>query len=301
MQSKLIGSALVLLLGGALAPLRPAYAHGTFVCWQPNAKTAQAGGADYWTPERRAKAIPDNEVLPRPRTSGRHKFRARKRSRILAAAEPVADVKQPPFKFGGKLFYTRDGSDFEASAQFAADDTILLAAAHSMYKGTGYAKNITFYRVYADGGDKIYTVDQAAVLKAWLPIAKDPPSIGRTASDYAALRTTAASDVGHLTLSQDGSFTNVGMMGYPANLGGGKVMYKQLATKQAQIGSAYDARPNEFGGGASGGAWYVGADDTLRAVSVTSGTAVTGTTLAWGAAFTDTTDAMTAYVKGGCK
>ncbi|RWA75706.1 MAG: hypothetical protein EOQ69_14870 [Mesorhizobium sp.] len=287
MVPKSIVSASLAVLGGLI------FCSGAeasdFACWQPNKAllAANESGGDYWTKERRDRAVPENDggaiTAPEP---GK-----------LAATR--VDVTQTPFKYGGKLFYTRDGVDYTASAQFVAEDNVLLAAAHSMWRGDKHAVNVVFYRAYEDGEGTRFVVDQAAVLTDWIPISPNPPSAEKSALDYAALRTTASSDAGKFVLSKDGTFTAVKMMGYPGNFGDGNYMYKQDSTKLAQVGGSYLAAPTEFGTGASGGAWFV-PDNSI--VSVVSAQIMQGKTLAMtGPAFTDTTEAMIAFVKGGCK
>ncbi|QPC92519.1 hypothetical protein [Mesorhizobium sp. INR15] len=260
-----------------------------FACWQPN-KTLLAeneAGEGYWTKERRDRAVSENDggAVTAPKPEG------------LAATARV-DVTLTPYKYGGKLFYTRDGVDYTASAQFVTEDNVLLAAAHSMWRGDKHAVNVVFYRAYDDGAGTRFVVDQAAVLTDWIPISPNPPSAEKSAFDYAALRTTANSDAGKFVLSQDGGFTAVSMMGYPGNFGGGRYMYKQVSTKLAQVGGTYLAAPTEFGTGASGGAWFA-PDNSI--VSVVSAQVMQGKTLAMtGPALTATTEAMIAFVKGGC-
>lgn len=210
------------------------------------------------------------------------------------------NVAETPYKYGGKLFYTRDGGDYKASAQFVTEDNILLAAAHSMWRGDKSAQNVFFDRAYENGGGTHFVIDQAAVLTEWVRISLDPPSVEKSASDYAALRTTAASDAGKFTLSKDGRFTDVAMMGYPSNFDEGRYMYKQDATKLVQRDGTYLAAPTELGTGASGGAWFTPGEDT-PIVSVVSAQLVDNKQVVMsGPVFTDTTEAMIAFVKGGC-
>lgn len=270
----------------ALASLVCAGANAAdFTCWQPKKAVMAENLEDYWTEERRAGAIDEDDggafITPPPRKE-------------LQATEPV-DVTATPYKYGGKLFYTRDGLDYRASAQFVSEDNIVLAAAHSMWRGVHQANNVIFYRAYDNGGGTRFDVDQAAILTAWIAISEDPASLPRAALDYAALRTTANSDAGKFTLSKDGAFTNVVMMGYPSSLGAGEVMYKQDSAKLATVGSAYQAAPNDFGSGASGGAWFLSGGNPI--VSIVSGTS---TTQVIGPALTDTTEEMITFVKGGC-
>jgi len=260
-----------------------------FTCWQPKKALTAEASEDYWTEERRDGAIPEDDGGAIDNSPDVEQ---------LQVTAPV-DVTTTPYKYGGKLFYTRDGVNYQASAQFAVEDNILLAAAHSMWRGDKQAENIVFYRAYANGGGTKYDIDRAAILTAWIAISADPPSLGRAASDYAALRTTKASEAGVFTLSKDGGFTDVTMMGYPDNFGGGEVMYKQDSTKLATVGSAYQAAPTEFGTGSSGGAWFVAGGTPI--VSVVSGRILNGRTMTMiGPALTDTTEEMIAFVKDGC-
>jgi len=293
MTSRSIKHGWLVMLGGLAAS---GGAQGAdFTCWQPN-KVLVAGQADaeadaeYWTRERRDNAIPDD--------GGALEDSAKPRAPTVTERVNVAVA---PYKYGGKLFYTRDGNDYSASAQFVAEDNVLLAAAHSMWRGDKFAQNVVFYRAYENGAGTRFVVDQAVVLTDWVPISPNPPSVDKSALDYAALRTTENSDAGKFTLSKDGTFTAVSMMGYPGNFDGGNYMNKQDSNKLAQVGGTYLAAPTEFGTGASGGAWIPpGSNPPI--VSVVSAQVLQDKTMAMtGPAFTDKTEAMIAYVKGGCK
>ncbi|MNL79662.1 hypothetical protein D3C87_2063140 [compost metagenome] len=65
-----------------------------------------------------------------------------------------------------------------------------------------------------------------------------------------------------------------------------------------QAGTAYDAGPHPmYGGGASGGAWFVTANNVHKAVSVVSSGAPDGV---YGPSFTQDTADLIAIVKNGC-
>jgi hypothetical protein len=100
-----------------------------YTCWNPSGTQMTAAPADYWTAERLANAVPDGESLP-PETGN---VIPQLKGLVGAVAER-APVDQAPYKYGGKLFFTRGGIDYSASAQFVADDNIVLAAGHSMWK-----------------------------------------------------------------------------------------------------------------------------------------------------------------------
>ena len=75
-------------------------------------------------------------------------------------------------------------------------------------------------------------------------------------------------------------------------------MYEETATINVKANNALNAVPHPmYGGGASGGAWFLSADNT-KAVAVVSGGAPDHV---FGAGFTDQTAAMIGYVKNGCQ
>ncbi len=262
-----------------------------FTCWAPTSGEAVAA-ADYWTDERKANARPEPESEPldsppfelgKPLTDGD------------AERAPIGEA---PYKFGGKLFYTRDGDDYVASAQFVADDNIVLGAAHSLWKAGKAATNIRFVQGYSNGGGTNYDIDMAAVLTEWTRRSTDPVSLGKSQYDYAAMRTTKPSAVGRYDLGETGVDAAVTVTGYPGRLEGGEYMYRENATVILKAGNAYDARPHPmYGGGASGGAWFIGTGEPYKAVSVVSAGDPDGV---YGPAFTQDTADMVTYVKGGC-
>jgi hypothetical protein len=265
-----------------------------YTCWNPSGTQMTAAPADYWTAERLADAVPDGESLPPGNGHASPQLKG-----LLGAEADRAPIDQAPYKYGGKLFFTRGGIDYSASAQFVADDNIVLAAGHSMWKN-GSASNIRFYPGYAGAPVPFHTIDKAAVLTAWLPVAEDPPSLGRSQYDYSMLRTTTPSTVGkyQLGINTANLDDDVTITGYPGRLEGGEYMYRETARIFVKAGDAFDAQPHPmYGGGASGGAWFL-PTDTTKVVSVVSGGAPDHV---YGASFTDVTTAMVAYVKGGCK
>jgi hypothetical protein len=277
-------------VAGVLAIALPAHgADDRFLCWEPNT-ALMAADIEYWTPERRAAAVNEVFGLVNPPD------RAAADAPMVAPAR--ADVAVAPFSYGGKLFYTRGGQDFQASAQFVAMDNTVLAAAHSMYKGGNQATNITFYRAYDGGGGTQFEIDNAAVLAAWPDVADDPPSPQRSAFDYAVLKTRTDSAVGKFALGKDAAFTDVTLIGYPAALDNGARMYRQPSQRIATIGDAFQAAPNQLTQGASGGAWFTGDAAPFTAVSsISSG----GGGNVYGPVFKDLTEDLFAYVAGGCR
>ncbi|MBA8879018.1 hypothetical protein [Phyllobacterium myrsinacearum] len=274
------------IASASLFPIMEAQANDDFSCWQPS-KTTAAASAEYWTKDRRDKALSEDDA---------NNFVGGDNDKLGDAER--ANIQDAPYKFGGKVFFTRGGQNFQASAQFVGDNNIVIAAAHSMFKADKQATNIAFYRGYENGGGTPFSFDQVAILAAWKPVSTDKPSFERAALDYAVLRTTTPSDAGAFTLGIGPSFTDVTIMGYPGNLENGNLMYAQTSTKDQQVGNAFEVRPNAFLHGSSGGAWFVPQDGGFAAVSTVSG----GTDIhLLGPAFTSKTQELIAFVKAGCK
>ncbi|MCA1244802.1 hypothetical protein LC092_20345 [Stappia stellulata] len=260
-----------------------------FVCWDPT-PAQLAADAEYWTPERRAAAVPETFGLTTPPAAGQ--------LQAPMVASSKADVSVAPFSYGGKLFYTRGGNDYSASAQFVAKDNTLLAAAHSMYRGGNQATNVTFYRAYDDGGGTKFDIQRVGVLEVWPGEGPLEPSPEVSALDYAVLKTSADSDAGKFALGKNADFTDVTLIGYPDAKDGGAHMYKQPSERVATIGAAFQAEPNDLTQGASGGAWFIGAEAPYTAVS----------SISWGEdgkvygpVFKDLTQDLVDYVAGGCQ
>lgn len=283
----------ILALAGAFATVpSPLLANDDFTCWAPNSTALAQNAAEYWTEERMRGAVSEPLEAPSDRmTLGQPAPNA------LGDAER-APITEAPYKFGGKLFYTRGGGDYAASAQFVADDNIVIGAAHSLWKGGKAATNIRFVQGYDGGGGTGYDIDLAAVLTHWTTVADDTPSLSRSQYDYSVMRTTTATSAGRYDLGAAGVDTVVTITGYPARLEGGAYMYREVATILVKAGNAFDARPHPmYGGGASGGAWFIGDSEPYEAVSVVSSGDPDGI---YGPAFTSDTSDMVAYVKGGC-
>ncbi|TPP10596.1 hypothetical protein [Rhizobium glycinendophyticum] len=159
-----------LLTGQLIAPVT-LMANDDFTYWAVSDDILQAATLDYWTQERRQKAIAAQTNV----STGRASLGIGRRS-MLNDAE-TAPIGEAPYKFGGKLFYTRDGIDYEASAQFAAADNIVIGAAHGLWMDNKVASNILFVQGYDNGGGVDYPIDVAAVLTEWTRVASNPPSL----------------------------------------------------------------------------------------------------------------------------
>ncbi|BCH60085.1 hypothetical protein GOZ78_11035 [Agrobacterium vitis] len=285
---------LMLALAGAMTAMpAPLLANDKVTCWGLNTKELAVAPADYWTEERMHKAISEPLELPSDQ-----KGSGSASPQALGDAER-APINEAPYKFGGKLFYTRGGKDYKASAQFVAQDNIVIGAAHSLWYGGKEATNIRFMQGYNGGGGTRYDIDQAAVLTEWTKVAGEDPSAKKSQYDYSVMRTKTASAVGRYDLGTAKVNAAVTITGYPGRLEDGNYMYREGATILAQAGTSFEARPHPMsGGGASGGAWFIGDSGSFKAVSVVA----SGTSdYVRGPVFTDDTTDMIAYVKGGCK
>lgn len=266
-----------------------------FTCWSPGGAMLAGAAGGYWTAERIANAIPFGETIGR----GEGGLSEQRRGLKDTEAER-APINEAPYKFGGKLLFTLGGIDYEASAQFVGDDRIVMGAAHSAWGNGNQATNIRFYQGYADGGGTLYQIDRVAVLLRWTEVSGNPPSMARSQFDYSVMRTTQASAVGkyELGIAGAGAGDDVTVTGYPGRLDGGEYMYRETARIAVQAGTAYDAGPHPmYGGGASGGAWFVTANNVHKAVSVVSSGAPDGV---YGPSFTQDTADLIAIVKNGC-
>lgn len=278
------------LLAGIVCAQSGEAADARFTCWSPGAKTLMAT-ANYWTPARMAAAKPDGHDMPDPVQKDKTK--------LLGDAER-APVTTAPYSYGGKLFFTRGGSDFAASAQFVEDQSIIMGAAHSLWRPGAQATNITFVLGYDNGGGTSFSVDQAAVLTQWTTVAGDPPTASNAQYDYSIMRVTSQTSEGAFyTLGGALLGNNVTVTGYPGRLEGGKYMYNEPGKIEVIVGKSYESQPHPmYGGGASGGAWFTGSAAPYTIVSVVSnGNAYS----VLGAEFTKDTADMVTYVKGGCQ
>lgn len=280
MKIQLVTSVSIALSGLAF---HEAQADVRFECWKPNELVMTQ---NEWTADRFTNAIPEEEIIPEEDGG------------TLDAVPTRADVRVEPYKFGGKLYYRRDGHDRSASAQFVAEDNIIITAAHAMLKN-GKASNITFRRAVDNSGGTQFGIDFVSVLTAWIPVSTDPPSPARAAVDYAILKTTTGSLVGHFSLGKDQVFSEATIMGYPARPPfSGEEMYKSDVVLKQKIGNAYEAGASGMTQGASGGAWFIKKDDEYLAVS---SVAAGSSQRVYGPAYDDVTSDMIAFVTGDCK
>ena len=226
---------------------------------------------DYWTPERRKKAIP----YPIPTVTKKEKDKLKKKNHSFeeriesiesyipdsksesdtSDGEPTnANVKERPFWNGGKLFFTgSDGKDYVGSAQFCGQNNILLTAAHCIRDSeTGeWYKNVRFYRAYNNGGGQHVKVAQLTTKSAWVTGVKEV----NFQYDYSFLVTSTKSGAGWLGWKTGIPYSNWTAIGYPINYGSCKYMQKVVGTKGKGSGGVIEMLGNPMTNGCSGGAW----------------------------------------------
>jgi V8-like Glu-specific endopeptidase len=283
----------LLLSAAAVAIPHMAAAEVPLTCWIPAQEGLSASILAYWTPERMVKARPDDSILDAP------EFFGAERKKLKEGEPDRAPIKEAPYKFGGMLFYTRNDIDYGASAQFVADDNIVIGAAHSIWKNGKMAKNIVFTQGYSAGGGEAYEVDLAAVLQHWTVISENPVSPEKSQFDYSVMRTKEPSKVGKYALVVSGAKPGeeVTATGYPDTKEEGEYMYRETEKVYARDGDTNEVRPFLMSGdGASGGAWFLKQDQS-KAVGVLS---VSSMERAYGPSFTDDTVEMVQKVKTGC-
>ncbi len=78
---------------------------------------------DYWTPEKKAAAIPIMQGIPCLEGE-------LEQTKTKTTDPEKADLSKMPFSAGGKLFFSRDGHNYVASANIMEKNNLLVTAAH---------------------------------------------------------------------------------------------------------------------------------------------------------------------------
>jgi V8-like Glu-specific endopeptidase len=155
----------------------------------------------YWTPERRAAAVPrdlSRPIAPRPgrRVPEPGAERGLQLHPEWPESEPLPEVgpitqlvesiKAVPFRSVGKVYLRWKGTDYAGSAWKLATSGIATAG-HNVYGEGEWATALVFYLRYDNGSsDGIYTTRTLATLRGW--VENDPDY------DLAACRTRVAID-----------------------------------------------------------------------------------------------------------
>ena len=201
---------------------------------------------NYWSEERISKAIPIKVVLPHPNPD--LKF-----DEVELSTVAEADVNNPPFNAGGKLFFSMGGDDYVGSAEYCENGNMILTAAHCIRdKDTGeWSENIVFKRAYKNSSCKQVVPIKAVALKSYWYKQKE------YRWDYAFGISDTTSEVTALSSEINVSSGNSTAFGYPSNYHSGIKM--QCVTAPVDL-NPYDSKilrmkGNTMGGGCSGGAW----------------------------------------------
>lgn len=151
--------------------------------------TSETEPHEYWTPERRAAAVP--VPLPKQAKAGKEHVRTEEiqragkpghipPGRAKGASEHKRENRQGesdsggnavlnpqfyPYSACGKLFFTQGGSDFAGSASVVAPN-ILLTAGHCVYDNGVWSSNVTFYPSYPLNGVN-FSYSYEAAWTAW--------------------------------------------------------------------------------------------------------------------------------------
>lgn len=205
---------------------------------------------EYWTQERMDAAIPVSVVLPDDAEG------VRRADNLGAALEvKLADTDEAPFNAGGKLYFSRydestgDYGNYVGSAEFCADNRLILTAAHCFYKGGHYSFNIIFRRCYNNGDSAQETaVDSVAVPAEYI-------DTENYAYDYALGVTRVAAKGTVLNYEINSAGGTAIAYGYPANYENGKKMVYVEGEYTKYNSGVYEMLGNPMGGGCSGGAW----------------------------------------------
>ncbi|MFC6632313.1 trypsin-like serine peptidase [Microbulbifer taiwanensis] len=208
--------------------------------------------ADFWTPERRARAKPvDMPVLPDSALGPELEIDGS--SRTPGSGVPyVADLSRAPFQSGGRLmFLDADGDESWCSAEFAGAGNILLTAAHCVRdpQSGGWNSNFLFERVYGGEDSEVFQVAEMTVRSEWHDGQNPDPVY-----DYAFL--VAARDYGSpLELFYGDAGDDLTSFGYPINYGHGHVMYAVRGYLSTRTAGLILMQDNPMRHGSSGGAW----------------------------------------------
>ncbi len=214
---------------------------------------------EYWTEERMENAIPDESLVPDP-----DGIESVPRPTTLMEVKD-ADTDEMPFEAGGKLFFTRNGSDYVASAQYCADPFILLTAAHCLYNvdEDAYSEKIVFKRCYSG-----LTSEQTTAIKCtflpdrYLTAPKD------YSFDYGFAITNDPAECDFLDYEINNAGGTAISYGYPSNYNRGrKMVYAEGAYTQEGTQNLLVMPGNDMGKGCSGGCWVKKGTNTVVSVN----------------------------------
>lgn len=213
----------------------------------------------YWTPERKAAAVPVLSGLKSGLASPHDGA-----NDALATEPKPADMSKMPFNTSGKLFFTIDGVDYVATANIFMQNNMLLTAAHCIQsKQTGsLGTNFIFERCYTGQPYSERLTFKTCALKVNWHLKPNAEW------DYGIAILNGHSNVAQpLRYSLDPNIEGktVTAMGYPlAFFDGHRMMFIKgpLTTKDG----FWNMLGSKMGPGASGGAWVL--DDQVTAIGI---------------------------------
>lgn len=211
---------------------------------------------DYWTDERKMKAIP---IMPGVKD-------VIEQSDETASDPEKADLSKMPFIVGGKLFFSRTGKDYVASANIMGSCNLLLTAAHCVQDNeTGsLCENFLFERCYNSGkASEKLTFKTVALKEYWY-------SEKQWKWDYAIAILNEKSHVDSPLQYSTENIENktVTAFGYPLNYFDGKSMVFVTGSVGHRGDSTWLLDGCKMRGGCSGGAWVL--EDNKTAVGLNS-------------------------------
>ncbi len=240
----------------------------------------------YWTKERLSKAIPIGIELP-------GNDEEKKREGVESGTIKKADVNSSPYNAGGKLFFTNDGKDYVASAQFCEDSNLLLTAAHCIKDAkTGkWSENIVFKRGY---NCSLYSqkvaIKACAIRQEWLS--------GSYGADFAFAVTKEKSEVQVLKSKINVNQSDYCLsFGYPGNFHSGEKMGYIETSLRSHTHNILCMPGNIMSNGCSGGAWLIKENNEFYVVSVNSFSYKNNVNDEYGPRFSDTFVSLLEYAK----
>ncbi|WNG38210.1 trypsin-like peptidase domain-containing protein [Archangium violaceum] len=139
----------------------------------PQEPASEQSISEYWTPQRKANALPRKACPDQPTPIAEETaLRRKQRQEILNTGPVTSRVTSPneaPFAAVGKLFFHWKGSDWVGSAWIINTPTRgIVTAAHNVFDENEWSSKVLFELQYADGH---YVAEwagkQSVALKGW--------------------------------------------------------------------------------------------------------------------------------------
>lgn len=246
---------------------------------------------DYWTKERLENATPKPLDLYEQYNDNGTKCENTNNERLPVE---IADTSIPPFNAGGKLFFTVNGVDYVASAEFCSSKQMILTTAHCFYdhESKKFAENVLFCHGYDDGvayREQLYVIEEITLDNRFV-LDNDND---RYLYDYAFGVTQTEANCEPLAYQLDVISGNVTSFGYPHNYEEGqKMVYVEGEVESSDKTLKIPDDPMK--GGCSGGAWVK--TGTNKIISVNSAT-LDGKDVIYGPIFSKDFESLLNYTK----